>query len=333
MRVFRFVPLALAVLLTGCLGGDVSRVKDSKLKGWPQYTVGQLLDKRQVCSSTKWHSFTDKRDRKIIEYVCDYAPAKALLQELTDKRFASIELTRKLGVENDTDILVRARKTLEEALTSHDALIAKKEDLERNGSQDVLILQRDQEIMSSIRSCTDIDPTAFGNHLVQSEAKRLVQGCTPRENASTLASLSFFIQDRIKVAKRLHENAVRDFPRQFMNSESKIRVSQSYLDERLAKAEKSAQNPDVFVEEERMLKARLTAFQGVREVSQWTVLDGEPTYLGSRVDAVFDNQPVEVPVDALFVFNQAADDPAGLTPLYEYLLQRMFAEFKVPSEK
>ena len=333
MRVFRFVPLAFAALLTGCLGGDVGRVKDSKLKGWPQYTVGQLLDKRQVCSSTKWHSFTDKRDRKIVEYVCEYAPAKAYLQESTEKWLVEIQRGREFYAAKEKTSLEDKRKKLDEAIAFHEGKLAIEGDPEKNGSQAVRILENDREIMSSIRSCTDIDPTAFGNHLVQSEAKRLVQGCTPRESASTLASLSFFIQDRIKVAQRLHENTMRDIPRSIMNSETQVRVLKQDLEESLAKSEKSARGPDPDDQRKRWLQARLTAFQGVKETSQWTVLDGEPTYLGSRVDAVFENQPIEVPVDASFVFNQAADDPAGLTPLYEYLLQRMFAEFKVPSEK
>ena len=333
MRVFRFVPLALAVLLTGCLGGDVSRVKDSKLKGWPQYTVGQLLDKRQVCSSTKWHSFTDKRDRKIVEYVCDYAPAKAYLQESTEKSLVAIQRDREFYAANEKTSLEDKRKKLDEAIAFHEQQLAKKELLEQDGSQAIQLAERDFEIMRSVKSCAGINPEALGDKKIQARAILIASDCTPRTEQLIVQELAGYIKGQIGDRRREKEKALNDSLRYVTHGETQVRVLKQDLEESLAKSEKSARGPDSDVPRELRLQARLTAFQGVREVSQWTLIDGEPTYLGSRVDVLFENQPIEVPVDALFVFNQAADDPAGLTPLYEYLLQRMFAEFKAPSEK
>lgn len=81
MRRLSVVFVACAALLSGCLGGDVSRVKESRMKGWPDFTVGQLLGTRKACSSTEWKSFTDTRDRKVVEYSCTYAPGEKFIQE------------------------------------------------------------------------------------------------------------------------------------------------------------------------------------------------------------------------------------------------------------
>jgi len=333
MRVFRFVPLALAVLLTGCLGGDVGRVKDSKLKGWPQYTVGQLLDKRQVCSSTKWHSFTDKRDRKIVEYVCEYAPAKAYLEKITEEKLESFERSRVSKQEHQTNMLIQKRQALEKAIESHNEVLATKEALQRGEYEPLRIAQRDHQLANAIQSCAEVSVDAFGSNEMRTSATSVVASCNSKSGINTLGDLVYTANWRLKVMEQRYKGSIENMPRQISNSESQVRVLRTDLDEELQRAEKEAQAPEYRADDKKWLRDRLAAFEGVKEISQWTMIDGEPTYLGSRVDAVFENQPVEVPVDALFVFNQAADDPAGLTPLYEYLLQRMFAEFNVHSEK
>lgn len=118
MRVFRLVPLALTVLLTGCFGGDVARVKDSKLKGWPQFKIGQLLDKRQACSSIKWEAFTDDRDRKIVQYTCENKLVLAHISGLHEKDVESQERSKQLLIENAAASLEHAERALESTVSN-----------------------------------------------------------------------------------------------------------------------------------------------------------------------------------------------------------------------
>jgi hypothetical protein len=69
-------------MLTGCFAGDVSVVKDSRTTGWPQFTVGQLLDKRKACSSVEWKSFKDSRGRSVVQYTCESAAGAVYLQSV-----------------------------------------------------------------------------------------------------------------------------------------------------------------------------------------------------------------------------------------------------------
>ncbi len=81
----KYLTMALLVgsgLFVGCTGSDVSIVKEFRMKGWPDYTIGQMLDKRKACSKTDWKSFKDDRDRVIVEYTCVHGPGTKYIQEL-----------------------------------------------------------------------------------------------------------------------------------------------------------------------------------------------------------------------------------------------------------
>lgn len=331
MRAIQLVPLALAALLAGC--GDAGKVKDSKMKGWPQYTIGQLLDKRQVCNSTKWHSFKDKRDRKIVEYVCDYAPAKAYLEKTTAEMLESFERSRLSNEEHEANMIVQMRQDLEKGIESHNAVLAGHEALQRGEYEPLQIALRDRQVLATVRSCSDLNPEAFGGNEMRGYAQRLSAGCTLRGGAVDVADMAGALETIIKIRQRELKNSVEDIPRQISISESKVQMLRNGLDERLAQVERATKETEHRLSDKRWLKARLEAFEGVKEISQWTIVDGEPTYVGSRVDVLFKNQPVEVPVQASFVFDQAADDPAGMSPLYERLLKQMLNEFKDPVAK
>lgn len=325
MRMYSLVPLALVAVLAGC--GDAGKVKDSKMKGWPQYTIGQLLDKRQVCSSTKWHTFTDKRDRKIVEYVCDYAPAKPYLQKLTDETLEDFERTRLNSEEFETNMLIKVRQDLEKGIEAHKEMLARNEALERGEYEPLRIAQRDRELVSAIRSCSEVKVEAFSGNEVRSSAQSVSFVCQ-RDGRAELSDLAYTAEHMVKVMQGRYKGNLEDIPRQMSISESNLQMLRTALDDRLAQAEKAAKEPEYRGDDKKRLKERLAAFEGVKEISQWTIVDGEPTYIGSRVDMLFKNQPVEVPVQASFVFDQAADDPAGMSPLYEYLIKQMLSEFK-----
>lgn len=326
--------LILSVAITflgGCVGGDVGTVKKSKIDGLPQYTAGQLLEKRQVCSSVNWRSFSDKRDRKVVEYVCEYFPAKPFLQKVTNEQLEYYERERLANEEYETGALIQKRKALEDAIASHQELLVKKDDLEKNGSKSLRDALRQREIARSIGSCSKIDPSAFTHQDVHYNAKAALAACGTRDQADTMSRFMSTIDWLVRIQEERLKNHLEELPREILNSESQWKDRQSELDELLAKTEKTANEPDSRAKDRQRLKLRLAEFEGAREITQWAIIKDEPIYLGSRVDALFTNQPIEVPVPASFVFKQAADDPPGITPLYELLLKDMFGKFEVRS--
>lgn len=91
MSVKPWILAAVVASLAGC-SGAVGTVKDVRLKGWPDYTIGQMLDKRKICESTEWKSFKDDRGRAIVEYVCVNKPG---LEHLRNAAVEAIEREKK----------------------------------------------------------------------------------------------------------------------------------------------------------------------------------------------------------------------------------------------
>lgn len=319
---------SVSILLCGCIGGDVSSVKKSKIEGWPQYTVGQLLEKRQACSSVNWRSFSDSRNRKVVEYVCEYAPAKVFLQKVTDEQLEYYAREKLANEEYETGALVQKRKALEEAMTSHQELLAKKEDLEKNGTKSLREAMRQREIARATGSCAKIDPAEFTHQDVHYHAKAALAACGTRDQASKVSQFMSTIDWLVRTQEETLKRHLEELPRDILNSESLLKDRQGELDELLAKTEKAANEPDLRAKDKQRLKMRLADLEGVKEISHWAIIDDEPTYIGSQVHALFIDQTIEAPVPASFVFKQAADNPEGMSPLYEFLLREMFGKFK-----
>lgn len=66
----RFITLLIfANTLYGC-NSDIDAIRDGRLDAFPEYTIGQAFDNRDMCESTEWESIKDERDRTIIRYTC-----------------------------------------------------------------------------------------------------------------------------------------------------------------------------------------------------------------------------------------------------------------------
>lgn len=87
------VSLILACLLYGC-NSEVDAIRNGRLEAYPEYTVGQAFDNRDMCESTDWATTEDERGRVIIRYTCqmkgitDYylSQARQLISEGKDKK-------------------------------------------------------------------------------------------------------------------------------------------------------------------------------------------------------------------------------------------------------
>lgn len=243
MRKLSVVFVACAALLTGCSGSDVSRVKDSRMKSWPDFTVGQLLGKRKACSSTEWKSFKDTRDRTVVEYTCAYEPGKRFMQERS------------------------AQAVSEEA-----AKPAK--------------LQESQ---------------AFYLGLEQKQIEH----------------------ERAQLAETIE----RGLPTE-ANQQAVARAEAAYEKKKKDQAERAAQEAERQTKRLAVYERRAANFREVLEITQWAIQDGEPIYLGSKIQASFSDREIDWPVNHIFVFEQASQNSPELTESYRVYLGQMLDQYQ-----
>ncbi len=77
-------PILFSSFLYGC-NSDIDAIKNGRLNAYPEYTIGQAFDNRDMCESTDWESIKDKRDRTIIRYTCHMKGVKESYLEEGEK--------------------------------------------------------------------------------------------------------------------------------------------------------------------------------------------------------------------------------------------------------
>lgn len=331
MRYSSVVYLACAAILTGCFGGDVARVKESRMKGWPEFTVGQLLGKRKACSSVEWKNFTDTRDRQVVEYSCDYTPGTVYLQA---KQIDDLQSERQLledylanqekSATSDQERIERAQARVRGALDGAAALEAKVTGLKAD-------VQRLQQLHKG-SSCQDFDQSLYSHPQVIRYLSELTRSCSDGSAARDPdfgRSVESIKVRALSWAKLILPSMESDLAHQ---ENAGLNSAKSEVQEVIAYAQKNKENREKFTAQRQaeyeariaLIERRGANFQKVREVSQWTVQEQEPVYLGSRVDIVFSDGAIEQPVDAEFVFGQAAKDSGDLTSLYQFVLNQIW---------
>jgi hypothetical protein len=332
MRRLSVVFVACAALLSGCLGGDVSRVKESRMKGWPDFTVGQLLGTRKACSSTEWKSFTDTRDRKVVEYSCDYAPGTAYLKA---KHVEDMEEARKHREASLADLVKSAEYDQERIALAQAKVRGQLEgSAELEGQLEGLKVdvQRLQQL-SKNSTCRDLDKNQFNHPQVVRFLQELTKACddgSASRDPDFGRSVELTKVRAISWARQTLPSLESGLARQETTGlESAMREVQQlteYAEKNKASRERLA--PQRQAEHEaRMarLERRGANFEKVREVSQWAVQEQGPVYLGSRVDLVFSDGVLEQPVDADFVFTHASRDSADLHAIYQIVLDQTWS--------
>lgn len=78
------------VMLAGCGSSAVSTVQESKYEQDPTFTMGQILNNREVCESVSWRTIKDDRNRTVVEYRCDLKSSGDLLRS-TAKAYVAEE--------------------------------------------------------------------------------------------------------------------------------------------------------------------------------------------------------------------------------------------------
>lgn len=320
--------LACAAMLTGCFAGDVSVVKDSRITGWPQFTVGQLLDKRNACSSVDWKSFKDSRGRSVVEYTCESAAGVAYLQSL------------------HTGAVESARKSLDGA-SQHDAAFAEIDKQQTSLVQDISKDQTDelanrQALIANLQgditrirgitleSCREVNANSF-NRALSGFIQRFQQGCAKAIKENEPRDLEIDKNVLIQAARSQISNQESDI----QNLKTQIEMTQSRAEQQVARAEDNKLAREQAAIKQRngaqkelaALERHWAGFRGVREVAQWAMQDKEPVYLGSRIDLVLSDKTIEVPVTARLVFDQAAKDGEVLTSAYEFALREAWNRY------
>lgn len=320
--------LACAAMLTGCFAGEVSVVKDSRITGWPQFTVGQLLDKRKACSSVDWKSFKDSRGRSVVEYTCESAAGAAYLQSL------------------QTIAIESAKKSLDGA-SQHDAAFAEIDKQRTSLAQEIIKDQTDelanrQALVASLQrditriqgitlaSCREVDASSFSRALsgfiqsFQESCARAVKENEPRSLEIGKNALMKSVQLQISN----QESAIESLKTQIDMAQSRAEQQVTRAeDNKLAREQAAIKQRNGAQKELAALERHWAGFKGVREVSQWVMQDKEPVYLASRIDLVLTDKTIEVPVTARLVFDQAAKDGEVLTSAYEFALREAWNRY------
>lgn len=324
----RTLGVACAVMLSGCFAGDVSVVKASRITGWSQFTVEQLLDKRKACSSVEWKSFKDTRDRSVVEYTCESAAGTAYLQSLHTSAVESAQKSLMGASQHDAAFAEMdkqqtqlAKETAEEQmgeLANRQALIAALE-------QDISRIQG-----LTLASCREVNANSF-NRAISGFIQSFQKGCAKAIQYNEPRDLEIDKNVLIRVA----QTQISDQESAIRNLKTQIEMTQSRAEQQAARAEdKKVEREQAAIKTRNEAQAKLVALErhwanvkGVREVSQWVMQGKEPVYLGSRIDLVLTDKTIEVPVTARLVFNQAEKDGEDLTPAYEFALREAWNRY------
>ena len=324
----RALGVACAVMLSGCFAGDVSVVKASRITGWSQFTVEQLLDKRKACSRVEWKSFKDTRDRSVVEYTCESAAGKNYLQ-----RFVQIgidEAQKKLKgelhnesayAERDQRDIALAKENLQDEVNAVENRLTRIEELKRD-------IGRINQ--ATLTSCRDLDVSSF-SRLISAEIQSFSRACIQAISRNQPREMEISRDMVISAA----EYQIRNQKSAIENNKTQIDFQGSRLEQQLASIERQkVERKEYEVKRRNDAQADLVALErhwanvkGVREVSQWVMQGKEPIYLGSRIDLVLTDKTIEVPVTARLVFNQAEKDGEDLTPAYEFALREAWNRY------
>lgn len=355
MRFRQWAWVLAALPLSACFSGDIDTVKQFVPDETPQYSLDQLLTHRKNCSDTTWRSFSDDRGRKIVEYACAYAPAKTYLQELTDKARTKeqedVASTKRLGqmlldsaqreVQSRYDQLHETRAALAEAQSPNEALLQ---------------LESDVATLPNITSCADLVPDMFKHPRVITRVRQTLSACkseeasvrtscsrpgkqwigacnylqaeAQRRSVSEVHFLASAVRDLLKLEQRKIPERLEGAQRAIARLEAEIPVYEDELQKR--EANNAASIVEREAKSERFnawLDRRIEAFKDVKETTQWTVMEGRPLHIASRVDVAFGDTQVGTAVPLDFVYRNALQDDAKISAFYQVLLDRLLWDF------
>ena len=304
------------VLLIGCFGaGDIEVVKNAVWNAMPDTTIGKALDSRVLCQTTHWRVFDDERGRRIVEYACEYQGVQEYLSSEA-QRVVSLydkEVQGNLALQNE--MLKRAQANVQslrngkaEMHTRHAQWAA--EDEERSRA-----IQNDLQALESMRDCRAFQPELLQTKGIGTQLKFEAKRCGRYNRASD----DPYVQQWGSLVRQLQGDLQRlvrsvDVRREQMaerdSAIAKAEAELAALDEQKSQKAQEVQEKGAAAQAEFQSKAsqQLKQYKGMREISQWSIVNGEPVYVGSAVELQAGAATISQPVLASFIINEARDN-------------------------
>lgn len=356
MRLTRWT-LTLAVLpISACFSGDIDVVKKFVPEETPQYSLDQLLTPRKNCSKTSWSTFSDDRGRKIVQYACVYAPAHAYLQELTAKTREKEQENNAASKRSGEQLLQNKQKEVQrqyEQLQGAKELVADAQ----LPSEALQQLQSDWTAVSNAASCSSLAVDQFKHPSIISQARLTLRRCQDQDGdvaracsrsdkawagacnyvrsqaesykARELQALASAVQQHIKIEQQKAPERLAAGRSSIQRLEATIPVYEEEVQKQEASNKETLTQREAQAERiNAWLTRRSDSFKGVTEISQWTVVNGSPVYVGSRVDVAFGDSKAGTDVPLEFVLRNALDNGTKVSSFYQVLLDRLFANFE-----
>lgn len=83
--------LMVTAVLYGCESSVVNELKETRLPGYPTYTIDQAFGNRAVCGDVTWTVAEDSRGRTMVTYRCDMAKVKDFESEYLQEAILVLE--------------------------------------------------------------------------------------------------------------------------------------------------------------------------------------------------------------------------------------------------
>lgn len=304
------------VLLSGCFGAsDIDVVKNAVWNAMPDTTIGKALDSRVSCKSTHWRVFDDERGRRIVEYACEYQGVQEYLASEA-QRVVSLydqEVQGNLALQNE---MLKRAQTKVQSLRDGKAEMQSRhvqwaaEDEERSKA-----IQNDLQTLESMRDCRAFQPELLQTKGMGTQLKFEAKRCGRYSRASD----DPYVQQWGSLVRQLQGDLQRlvrsvDVRREQMaerdSAIAKAEAELAALDEQKSQKALEVQEKGAAAQAEFQSKAsqHLKQYKGMREVSQWSIVNGEPVYVGSAVELQAGSATMSQPVLASFVINEARDN-------------------------
>ena len=316
----RLMLICAPVLLGGCFGaGNIDIVKNSVWTAMPDTTIGKALDSRVSCTSPHWREFDDERGRRIVEYSCEFQGVQEYL---------SIETQRVVGLyeQEVQGTLTLLNATLQRAQAKvHGLRDGKAEMLSRHAQwaaedeERSKTIQNDLKTLESMRDCPAFQPDLLQTKGIGTQLKFEAKRCGRYSRASDdpyvqkWGSLVQQLQGDLQrlarsVDVRREQIAERD------DAIARAEAELAILDQEKAQKATAVQDKGASAQAELQNKAsaHLKNYKSLREITQWSIVNGEPVHVGSAVELQAGAITLTEPMPVSFVINDTRDETPDL---------------------
>lgn len=333
--------LGVALWVAGCTDGDVRLVKDSVWNAMPDTTIGKALDTRQACAKTEWRAFDDDRERRIVEYRCEYRDARAHFEKSTQQQIQAHQKDGAFQIEHLQAMLATERERLQQQQARVDERARLAESSRQDEGEEFFRswMTADLERLTRMADCRDFRIEALRGHGDLGDLQAAAAACT-RGEAWAMAAYPRLHAGRITQLKRnLAELQGRE-----RSSLADLQVGQEWEQQQLAELQAEVQKMEAELgpEQERaraetaarvaLATARLEDFQHVHEITQWSVVHGSVVHVASVVEIQFRGQQYRGNLGEKGVILQAQANADGLSPWAVLVLDSLWPQYKLPDK-